>query len=87
MSVRATATVPRSLTASASVVRGLGASASVARSGYIPDYYGGTYEFEATNDEQIVETAGKTLTQDIHIAPLPRNIGYVYYSGSILTIV
>lgn len=49
--------------------------------------YTGEYTFTPSNETQEIETADKTLTQNIIINPIPSNYGLVSYDGSILSIV
>lgn len=48
--------------------------------------YEGEYDITPSATEQILETAGKQLAGDIHIAPIPSNYGLISYNGSYITV-
>lgn len=50
------------------------------------DDYQGTYEVSPSEDAQTLETANKTLTQNVIINPIPSNYGLITWDGSVLTV-
>ena len=54
--------------------------------GILPGDYQGEYQFTPTAEAQTIPTAGKTLTLDIVIDPIPENYGLITWNGSSLTV-
>lgn len=50
------------------------------------DDYTGEYTFTPSNETQTIETADKTLTQNIIINPIPSNYGLIEWDGQTLTV-
>ena len=50
------------------------------------DVYDGEYEFAPTTETQVINTANKTLTNNIVINPIPSNYGRITWDGGRLTI-
>lgn len=50
------------------------------------DIYDGGYVFTPAEEEQVIQTTNKTLTQDIIINPIPSNYGKITWNGSTLTV-
>ena len=50
-----------------------------------PDY-GGAYEVTPSEEAQTLCTAGRTLSEDILIQPIPSNYGRITWNGSFLTV-
>ena len=48
--------------------------------------YEGDYEFTPTQEQQIVPTLGKVLSDNIIIAPIPSNYGLITYNGFEITV-
>lgn len=48
--------------------------------------YEGDYEITPTQEEQVLDTADRHLSQEIHIAAIPSNYGLITWNGSILTV-
>lgn len=48
--------------------------------------YEGPVIFTPSANEQIIQTAGKTVAENIIINPIPSNYGLVTYNGAIITI-
>lgn len=54
--------------------------------GILAGDYTGEYEFTPSNETQLIPTAGKTVTLDIVVKPIPQNYGLISWNGSTLTI-
>lgn len=50
------------------------------------DWYEGEYLFQPSDDEQIIEIADKTATQNIVIEPIPNNYGLIEYDGTTIRV-
>ena len=50
------------------------------------DPYEGSYTITPTAETQSIPTAGKILTQNLTVNPIPSNYGLITWSGSILTV-
>ena len=48
--------------------------------------YDGPYEVTPTNEAQTLQTAGRTLAQDVTVGAIPSNYGLITYDGSIITV-
>lgn len=48
--------------------------------------YEGPLEFTPSGTEQIIHTAGKTVSDDITIHPIPSNYGLITYNGVFITV-
>ena len=48
--------------------------------------YQGEYSFTPSSDEQVIETNGYALLQNITIAPIPSNYGLITWNGSTITV-
>ena len=48
--------------------------------------YEGDYEFTPTQQQQVIQIAGKAARQDIIINPIPSNYGLITYNGSFITV-
>lgn len=59
---------------------------AVEMDGILPGDYQGEYEFVPSAQPQTIPTAGKTLTLDIVIDPIPSNYGLITWDGSSLTV-
>ena len=51
-----------------------------------PPTYGGDYTITPSSQEQVLATAGRMLTDDITVNPIPSNYGLVTWNGSYLTV-
>ena len=54
--------------------------------GILPGDYHGSYDVTPSAEAQTLETAGKTLTLDIVVEPIPSNYGLITWDGSTLTV-
>ena len=54
--------------------------------GILPGDYEGEYRFTPSSEAQTIPTAGKTLTLDIVVDPIPENYGLITWNGSSLTV-
>lgn len=54
--------------------------------GILPGDYSGEYRFTPSSEAQTIPTAGKTLTLDIVVDPIPSNYGLITWDGSALTV-
>ena len=59
-------------------------SASGGASGGIP--YDGVYEVTPSEQEQVLRTGLRALSQDIVVNPIPSNYGLITYDGSAITV-
>ena len=50
------------------------------------DVYDGPCEVTPTRETQTLQTGGKTVLQNITVAPIPQNYGLITWDGSILTV-
>ncbi len=50
------------------------------------DFYGGPYEVTPSNNEQILLTNEKTMSENVKINPIPSNYGLITWDGSTLTV-
>lgn len=48
--------------------------------------YSDSYEVTPTGSAQYLDTAGKLLTQDIKVNPIPSNYGLITWNGSYLKV-
>ena len=48
--------------------------------------YEGEYEFTPMQEQQVIQIAGKSASQDIIINPIPNNYGLITYNGSFITV-
>lgn len=48
--------------------------------------YSGPYTAEPSAEVQILETAGRVLSENITINPIPSNYGRITWNGSVLTV-
>ena len=48
--------------------------------------YDGEYNITPTNQEQVLETVGKRMLQNVKVAPIPSNYGLITWDGSTLTV-
>ena len=48
--------------------------------------YAGPSEVTPTEAEQVLETAGKMMTEDITVHKIPSNYGLITWNGSVLTV-
>lgn len=48
--------------------------------------YAGPSEVTPTEGEQVLETAGKMMTEDITVHQIPNNYGLITWNGSVLTV-
>lgn len=51
------------------------------------DTYKGNYRVTPNQSKQILNTSGKTLTDNIVVEPIPSNYGKIIWNGSAITIV
>ena len=65
---------------------GLNASLGAAYQMRDGEIYDGEYEFTPTGNEQVVNTAGKLLIENIRINPIPSQYGLITYNGSTITV-
>lgn len=61
-------------------------SFGVEMDGILPGDYEGEYRFTPSASAQTIPTAGKTLTLDIIVDPIPENYGLITWNGSSLTV-
>jgi len=62
-------------------------SSSLAVQIFIPDDpYPGPYEVTPTQQQQVLATENKGMTQNIVINPIPSNYGLITWNGSTLTV-
>ena len=54
--------------------------------GILPGDYHGEYQVTPSSETQTLETAGKSLTFNIVIDPIPQNYGLITWNGSALTV-
>ena len=54
--------------------------------GVMSSDYTGPYEVTPTGEQQILETAGKTLEANIVINPVPNYYGLIEWDGNVLTV-
>ena len=76
-----------------SQVSNMGAKLSqqAALSGYITiggggEYFPGPYDYTPTGSAQVLETKGKTMKENLTIAPVPSNYGLITWNGAFLTV-
>lgn len=48
--------------------------------------FGGPYEVTPTNQEQVLQTNGKVMSNDVIIGPIPNNYGLITWDGTTLTV-
>ena len=48
--------------------------------------YEGEYSVTPSASEQILETEGLRMTQNVTIAPIPNNYGLITWNGSVITV-
>lgn len=48
--------------------------------------YEGAYSVTPSASEQVLETAGRILAQNVTISPIPSNYGLITWDGAILTV-
>lgn len=48
--------------------------------------YTGDYEVTPSDEVQTLYTAGKRMTNDVTIHPIPSNYGRIEYNGAVLTV-
>ena len=48
--------------------------------------YGGPYEVVPNQSTQTLNTAGKTLANNVTVKPIPSNYGLITWNGSVLTV-
>ncbi len=48
--------------------------------------FGGPYEVTPTNQEQVLQTNGKVMSDDVIIGPIPNNYGLITWDGTKLTV-
>jgi len=48
--------------------------------------YEGEYEYTPTQETQTVQCAGKAMSENITINPIPSNYGLITYNGSVITV-
>lgn len=51
-----------------------------------PTPYEGEYTVVPGEDAQVLPTAGKSLSQDVTVEPIPPNYGLVTWDGAVLTV-
>lgn len=51
----------------------------------VPEYHG-AYEVVPSGETQVLSTAGRLLSQDVTINPIPSNYGLITWNGSTLTV-
>lgn len=51
------------------------------------EIYKGNYKVTPNQSKQILNTSGKTLTDNIVVEPIPSNYGKIIWNGSAITIV
>lgn len=51
-----------------------------------PDPYEGTVEITPSETEQVLNTAGRMLNENIVISPIPSNYGLITWDGTTLTV-
>ena len=52
----------------------------------LPDPYGGEYEVTPSQEQQVLETANKSMARNVVINPIPSNYGLVEWNGTVLMI-
>ncbi len=72
------------LTVSGGTEVGLGMDTAV-RASIVPRY-DGPYTVTPAGEAQVLETAGKMMTEDITIGGIPNNYGLITWDGSTLTV-
>ena len=50
------------------------------------DLYDGPTEITPSEDTQVLQTANRTVLQDIIVNPIPPNYGRITWNGSVLTV-
>ena len=50
------------------------------------DLYDGPTEITPSEDTQVLQTANRTVLQDIIVNPIPPNYGRIKWNGSVLTV-
>lgn len=48
--------------------------------------YDGPYEVTPSEEAQVLETAGRTLSRAVAVNPIPSNYGLITYNGSTITV-
>lgn len=81
----------RGITSIGTIKGALAARASLAGRLSIPTYvdvdlYDGPTEVTPGEEPQVLNTAGKVVTRNIVINPIPSNYGLITWNGSILTV-
>ena len=51
-----------------------------------PDQYEGETVIIPSSEEQVLDTAEKTVMEPIVIKPIPQNYGLITYNGSVITV-
>ena len=54
--------------------------------GILPGDYEGSYEVTPSAEQQTLGTAGRTLSFDVVVNPIPSNYGLITYNGSTITV-
>lgn len=52
----------------------------------LPDPYDGEYEITPSQEQQVLETANKSMARNVVINPIPSNYGLVEWNGTVLMI-
>lgn len=54
----------------------------------IPSFpvYEGPYEITPAAEEQVLETAGKTMDGNVRVGAIPNNYGLITWNGSVITV-
>ena len=50
------------------------------------EQYDGEYEITPSTEEQILETADRTMMRNVVVKPIPKNYGLITWDGSVLTV-
>lgn len=50
------------------------------------DKYSGSYEITPSLETQTLQTAGKLMTGDVVVNPIPNNYGLITWNGSTITV-
>ena len=54
--------------------------------GILPGDYSGSYEVTPSSEAQTLNTAGKLLSFDVVVNPIPSNYGLITWDGSTITV-
>ena len=75
-----TVTSPRYTVQARSPAYKVDVKSAVVMGGGIP--YTGEYTVTPSEDEQVLQTRGKALSQNVTVAPIPSNYGRIAYDGT-----